>query len=126
MDELLVPNEYPHNIYGEVAIALQEGGSREGQEDEAQEQDGIECAIADICLVEDVRGNASEEVAHHSTHGELQDEGHEDAPPRAICTSSTSGDELDECDGEHVGHRVVTSALQLEDGAKSFLEMHIL
>ena len=71
MDELLVPHEYAHDIDGEVAIAMQERGGGEGEEDEAQEEDGVECPVADIRLVEDGGSDTPEDIAHKSTDGEL-------------------------------------------------------
>ena len=71
MDELLVPYEYAHDVDGEVAIAMQERGGGEGEEDEAQEEDGVECPVADVGLVEYGRSDTPEYIAHESTDGEL-------------------------------------------------------
>ena len=81
VDELLVPHEYTHDIDGEVAIAMQERGGGEGEEDEAQEEDGVECPVADVGLINQEGSDVAREIPHQTTDGELQYEGHEDACP---------------------------------------------
>ena len=40
---------------------MQEGGGGEGEEDEAQEEDGVERSVADVCLVKDSGSDTPEE-----------------------------------------------------------------
>ena len=109
MYDLPIPHEYPHDIDSEIAIALQESRSREGEEDSAEEQDRIEGFITDISLIQEFDSEPSHRISQQSPYGELQEEGHEDAPHRAILIPTR--DILNEGYREHVGHRVITPTL---------------
>ena len=120
--DAVVAHHHAGDVDGQVAVASQQVGEGEGEEDEGEQQDGVEGLVVDVELVEHLDGELAEQIAGCCAYAELDDEGHGDgAQPHAARL-----DELDEDDGEHVGHGVVATAFELEHGPQVVLEVHLL
>ena len=98
-------------------------GDGEGDEDEAQEQNGIERTVGEVHLVYQPHGKSAESITRNTAHRELHKQVLEQ---KAHIETATAGDNLYECYGEHVCHGVVTTALQFQHGLEVLLQVHPL
>ena len=117
-----VAYHHASDIYGKVAVALEEVGDGEGEEGDSKHEDGIEWLVVEVELVDDIYRQLAEAVTDGATEDKLLRKGEQ----YAAYAADLLVDELDEHDGEHVGHGVVTTALELEHGAEVMLEVHLL
>lgn len=111
------------DIDGKVAVAVHQVGEGKGDEHQAQQQDGIEGTVGQVETVEQPGGEAAEGIADDPSEEELDEEVAGDESGTQL---AAGGEHLDEDDGQHVGHRVVTAAFQFQHGTEVVLEVHLL
>ena len=101
---------------------MQKGGHRKGEKHHAQQGNGVEGIVVDIHPIENKDGQTPHQKTQCTSHDKLQDESQNNRPYSAL----TGGDEIDECDGQHIRHGVVTTALHLQCRSQILFELHLL
>ena len=118
-----IPYHHPSNIDGQIAISLQQIGCGEGNEHQTQQQDGIERSIGQFDLVDEPHRELTESKTDDSPEKELNEQ--------VLCHTAdaqvaSASHHLDEGNGQHVSHGVITTTLQLQHRTKVFLQVHFL
>ena len=120
--DFVVTHHHAGNVDGEVSVALHQIGNGEGKEYERQQQNGVERLVVYIQPVEHKDGQLAQQIAGSSTYHKLYHE-----RESYLRSTHTRGlDELDKYDSQHIGHRVVASAFQLQHGTQIVLQVHLL
>lgn len=120
----MVPHDQTREVNREVAVALDEVREGEGEEDEGQQQHRVERVIGQVDLVDRPHRQAPDQVARKRAddqlHHEIDDAHTQTAPALGV------GNHADQQDREHVGHRVVRTALQLQQRPEVLFEPLLL
>ena len=112
-----VADHEPGDVNGKVAVAFHKVGEGEDEEHEGEQEDGVE-GLVDVQFVDAVHCQPPEQESRHGADAHLHDELEGGVREAAF----TGLDDLDEQDGQHVCHGVVTTTFQLQHGAQVFFQ----
>ncbi len=106
----------------------QEARDAVGKKADAEDEDGVQGAACQVQPAQEPAGGKADPEAHGHTYEDLQEQEsdgvHHQAP--GALRSLGIGDQLDQDDGKHVGHRVVTTRFQLQHLAQVLAQMQLL
>ena len=111
VNDRIVPHNQSRDIDGQIAVAADQVGHREGQEDERQQQYGVERLVFDIDPVDRPDGQTAERIPCHDAERHPH---HEEQQARTEAHAFARRQQPDQQNGQNIGHRVVTAAFELQ------------
>ena len=124
LHQFVIADDQSREIDGQVAVAAHQVREGEREEDEGQQQHDVERVVRQSDAVDRPHGQPSDEVAGEGSDDHLHDERHDrHAQPDVLRRVRQHADEQDR---EHVGHRIVRTALQLEQRPQVLLQPLLL
>ena len=115
---LVVADHQSGDIDGQVTVAVHEVGQREDEIHQREQEYRIERFVVQVDMVEHIDGEPAEQVSGHGAYRHLHDESQHRLPHVYVALRYR----LHENYRQNVGHRVVTSALQLQQRPQVLLQ----
>ena len=118
--EFMVADNQTRKVDGQVAVTLDQVGEGEREEDECQQEHRVERMVGQLDAVDRPYGQPPDQVPGQGAHDHLHHE--KDYAHAQADAGRGIRHDADEQDGHHVCHRVVRTALQLQQRAQVLLE----
>ena len=122
--QLVVSDDQPRKVDGQIAVALDQVGEGEREKDERQQQHRVERMVGEVDAVDRPDGQTADQVPRQGADDHLHDEKHH--AHTHSHAARTVRHHADEQNGHHIGHRVVRAALQLQQGPQVLLQPLLL
>jgi hypothetical protein len=118
--EVRVADHDAGEIHGEEAAAAERGGKAVGEQAGGRRHDGVQSCRLEIRAVDQADRELADPEADHAAHAHLHDE----QPQQAETGLLPAGDQLETRDGQEDRHRIVRSALDLQDRREPLADVH--
>ncbi len=110
--QAVVADNESSEVDGEITVAADQIGESECKEDESQQQHRIERLVGQVDSVDGEDGEPADKIAGQGADDHLHDEENDTHAHSRVARRTRQ--HADKQDGEHVGHGVVRTALELE------------
>lgn len=118
--QLVITQHQSCQVNSQVSVPANQVGKREGKENESEQKHRIERMIAQIDPIDCPYTDPADSVAHQTAEHHLNDELYD--THRYAHGFCAAGQYADQHNGQHVRHRVVRTALQLQQRAQVLVQ----
>lgn len=118
--QLIITQDQTGQIDGQISVATDQVGKREGKENEGKQKHRVKRIVAQVNAVNGPYADPTDSIPHQTAEKHLNDELYD--THRYAHGFCAAGQYADQHNGQHVRHRVVRTALQLQQRAQVLVQ----